>query len=83
METATRRQRTSIYMKPYLVDALRERASKQHTSLSSYVESVLLDSVYDEPNETTIAAIEESRSGIYAGTIDTSSMEAFKKSMGL
>ncbi len=37
----------------------------------------------DMPNAETTAAIEESKAGIYAGTIDTSSMEAFKKSMGL
>ncbi|MDR1402091.1 MAG: toxin-antitoxin system protein, partial [Tannerellaceae bacterium] len=32
------------------------------------------------PNETTIAAINEARSGKFAGTIDTSSMDAFIKS---
>jgi len=35
------------------------------------------------PNAETIEAIEESRSGKYAGTVDTSSMDAFMKSMGL
>lgn len=36
--------------------------------------------MYSEPNEETVAAIRETRSGKYAGTIDTSSMEAFIKS---
>lgn len=78
-----RRRRASVYMQPHLMNTLRERASQMNTSLSGYIESILLDSVYREPNATTIAAIEESRAGIYAGTVDTSNMEAFRKSMGL
>jgi hypothetical protein len=50
-------------------------------SLSNYVECVLTDSVYREPNEETLEAIEEARAGKYAGRIDTSSMEAFRKSL--
>lgn len=47
------------------------------------IESILLEAVMDEPNEETVAAINESRSGKYAGTIDLTSKEAFLKSMGL
>lgn len=39
-----------------------------------------MDAMYSEPNEETVAAINEARSGKYAGVIDTSSMEAFIKS---
>lgn len=42
---------------------------------------VLTDAVFDEPNEETIQAIEESRRGIYAGTVDTSSVDAMVKSI--
>ena len=85
METATttRRKRASIYIKPYLMDRLRERAHKQRISLSNYVETLLLDSVYNEPNETTLAAMRECESGVELPIVDTSSMEAFKRSMGL
>ena len=84
MSTQTlRRRRTSISMQPQLMNTLRERANRMNTSLSSYIESILLEAVYGEPNEETIAAINESRAGEYAGTVDTSSMEAFRKSMGL
>ena len=41
-----------------------------------------MESVYGEPNETTLDAIKEARSGQFAGTIDTSSLEAFMKSCG-
>lgn len=39
-----------------------------------------MDSVYNEPNETTLDAIEEARSGKYVGTVNTSNMETFIKS---
>ena len=81
--TTLRRRRTSISIQPQLMTLLRERANRTNTSLSSYIESILLDAIYSEPNEETVAAINESRACISAGTIDTSSMETFKKSMGL
>ena len=40
-----------------------------------------MDIMYTEPNEETKAAIEEARLGKSAGTIDTSSFEAFMKSL--
>ena len=40
----------------------------------------MIEAMYSVPNEETKAAIEEARAGKYAGTIDTSSMEAFIKS---
>ena len=42
---------------------LKERAALANRSLNNYVESVLLDVVYNEPNEVTKAAIEEVMSG--------------------
>lgn len=35
------------------------------------------------PHEITLAALNEARSGKYAGVVDTSSEEAFLKSLGL
>lgn len=60
---------------------MQEQAKKANRSLNNFVESTLMDAVYSEPNEETIAAIEEARSGKYAGTIDASSFEAFMKSL--
>ena len=48
--------------------------------MNDLVEGILLDALYYEPNEETIAAIEEARAGRYAGTIDLSSREAFIRS---
>jgi hypothetical protein len=63
-----------------LIGRLKEDAKKENRSLSNYVECILMDSVYNEPNETTLEAIKEARSGKFAGVINTGSMDAFIKS---
>lgn len=79
MEAVIRKQ-TSFRLREDLLKVLQENAKRANRSLNNYVENMLLDAVYSEPNEDTKAAIEEARAGKYAGTIDTSSMEAFIKS---
>ena len=64
-----------------MLQILQEQAKKANRSLNNFVESTLMDAVYSEPNEETIAAINEARSGKYAGTIDVSSFDAFMKSL--
>lgn len=80
MEATANRKQTAFRLRSDLLDRLREAARKENRSLNNFVESALMDLVYNEPNEVTRAAIEEARSGKYAGTIDTSSMDAFIKS---
>ena len=79
MEAVVRKQ-TSFRLREDLLQILQEQARKANRSLNNFVESTLMDAMYSEPNEETIAAINEARSGKFAGTIDTSSMEAFIKS---
>lgn len=67
----------------YLLDKLKELAQKDRRSLNNYVECLLLDAVYHEPNEVTIAAMEDAKAGNLEGPIDTSSVEAMLKSMDL
>lgn len=68
-----------------LIDRLKEMAKREHRSLNNFVECVLLDVAYNEPNETTRAAIEEAKSGKLRDVppVDTSSVDAMFKSMGL
>lgn len=40
-----------------------------------------MDAMYSEPNEETVAAINEARSGKYSGTIDTTDFDSFMKSI--
>lgn len=79
MEAIVRKQ-TSFRLREDLLQILQEQAKKANRSLNNFVESTLMDAMYTEPNEETIAAIKEARTGKFAGTIDTSSMEAFIKS---
>lgn len=79
MEAIIRKQ-TSFRLREDLLKVLQEEARKANRSLNNFVESTLIDAMYSEPNEETIAAIKEARTGKFAGTIDTSSMEAFIKS---
>lgn len=79
MGTIARKQ-TSFRLREDLLQVLQKHAKKANRSLNNFVESTLMDAIYSEPNEETIAAIKEARAGKFAGTIDTSSMEAFIKS---
>lgn len=79
MEAVIRKQ-TSFRLREDLLKVLQEEARKANRSLNNFVESTLMNAMYSEPNEETIAAINEARTGKFAGTIDTSSMEAFIKS---
>jgi len=85
MTITTKKARTRAYLrlKPQLMERLRAEADNRHTSFNSYVEGLLTDALMYEPNEETIEAIEESRRGEYAGTVNLSSMEDFRQSMGI
>lgn len=85
MEAAIQKKATMFRLNIDLIDRLKELAKREHRSLNNFVECVLLDVAYNEPNEITKAAIEEAKSGKLCNTppIDTSSVEAMLKSMGL
>ena len=83
METIaqTPKKRAAFNLSVGLLDRLKEKAIEEHQSVDDFVESILLDAIYYEPNEATLEAIEEARSGRYAGTLDAISFEAFMKSI--
>ncbi len=68
-----------------LIERLKKLAKRQNRSLNNYVETVLLDAAYHEPNATTLAAMKEVESGALRNepALDLSSIEAMEKSMGL
>lgn len=68
-----------------LIDKLKQLAKRQNRSLNNYVETLLLDAAYHEPNATTLAAMREAESNIMdeVSPLDMSSIEAMEKSMGL
>lgn len=85
MEAALRKKNTMFRLDVELVDKLKELARLEHRSLNNYVECLLLEFVNNEPNDETKAALKEAKSGKLrdAPAIDTSSIEAMFKSVGL
>lgn len=66
-----------------LIDKLKQMAKRQNRSLNNYVETLLLDAVYHEPNALTLAAMKEAESGALrnAPELDMTSIEAMEKSI--
>ena len=83
MDLALEKKAHVFRLPKYLLDRLKELAAKDRRSLNNYVEGILLDVVYNEPNDITKAALEEAKAGKLESPIDTSSVEAMLKSMGL
>jgi hypothetical protein len=81
MDVALEKKSHVFRLPVYLLDRLKELAAKDRRSLNNYVEGLLLDAVYHEPNEETKAAFEEAKAGKLEGPIDTSSVDAMIKSM--
>ncbi len=63
MATTIVRKPASFRLRADLLEGLKRKAEQENRTLNNYVESVLLDIVYDEPNDVTKAAIEEVMSG--------------------
>ncbi len=85
MEAAIPKKATMFRLSVELIDRLKEMAKREHRSLNNFVECVLLDVAYNEPSEETNEAIKEARSGKLreAAPVNTSSVDAMFKSMGL
>ena len=68
-----------------LIERLKQLAKRQNRSLNNYVETVLLDAAFNEPNATTLAAMKEAESDNLKKepALDMTSIEAMEKSMGL
>ena len=63
MATTAKRRATSFRLPTDLLEGLRAEAQKQHRSVNNLVEVFLLESLYREPNATTLAAMAEVKSG--------------------
>ena len=77
MATTIVRKPASFRLRADLLERLKNNAVRENRTLNNYVESVLLDIVYDEPNELTKAAIQEARSGRNRNKVYTDVDEMF------
>ena len=59
METTIVRKPASFRIRTDVLERLKINAARENRTLNNYVESVLMDIVYHEPNEVTKAAIKE------------------------
>lgn len=84
MDIALKRNQ-SFRLPVNLIERLKQLAKRENRSLNNYVETVLLDAAYHEPNGETLASMKEAESGRLrnAPALDLSSIEAMEKSMEL
>ena len=80
-EVLINRKQTAFRLREDLLNKIKEEAKKENRSINNYVETILLDVIYREPNETTLEAIREAKQGKLAGTIDTTDMETLIQSV--
>ncbi|MCQ2236910.1 MAG: toxin-antitoxin system protein [Bacteroidales bacterium] len=81
MGTMVTRRQTAFRLSETLLDELKSRAAQCNRSLNNYVESILAQALYGTPNADTVEAIDESRAGKYAGTLDMSDFKSFLNSI--
>ena len=85
MAVALTKRNQSFRLSVDLIERLKLMARRQNRSLNNFVETLLLEAAYNEPNAETLAAMKEAESDKLRNVpaIDTSSVEAMVKSMGL
>ena len=77
MQTTTTKVQTAFRFDKELIRRLKIKAKKENRSLNNYVETVLMDVAYDEPNEETMAAIDEVKSGKDLKRLDMDKFDEF------
>ena len=60
-----------------MLEEMKNAAKKENRTLNNYLESLLLNYFYNEPNEVTRAAIEEAMSGHNRNKVYTNIDEMF------
>ncbi len=77
MEAVIGRKQTAFRLSTDLLDKLKEAATRENRSLNNYVESLLMDIVYNNPNKLTIKAMKEARESRELETLDVNNLESF------
>ena len=67
---------TSFRLNSDLVERLRSMARRNNRSLNNFVGTILFDVAYNEPNDETIEAINEARSGKKMDRFDMAELDA-------
>ena len=81
METIVERKQTSFRLRTDLLKRMEKEASKENQSLNDFVESILMDNMYFQPNETTLAAMREAESGVELEELDLDNFDEYIKTL--
>lgn len=81
MRTTSTKIQTAFRFDRDLINRLKLKAKKENRSLNNYVETVLMDIAYDEPNNETISAINEVKSGKSLSKLDLDNFDSFVESL--
>ena len=83
MSTAaiTPKRQTAFRFSEDLIEKLKIKAKRENRSLNNYVEKVLMDDVYGNPNEVTLAAMQEAKEGKDLETLDLKKFKEFVASL--
>lgn len=81
METILTKKQTAFRFSTDLLEKLKIEAKNQNRSLNNFVECILMDLIYNKPNQETISAIKEARSGKNAGSLDIGNYDSFINSL--
>lgn len=77
MRTVARKIQTAFRFDSELLRRLKIKAKQENRSLNNYVETVLMDIVYDEPNDKTVEAIKEAQRGDKLERLDLEKFDEF------
>ena len=78
---AVDRKPTAFRLRTDLLDRLKVAAKMENRSLNNFVESVLLDAVYREPNEETLIAMKDAKENGNLETLDLDNFEKYVESL--
>ena len=76
MAVVIERKQTAFRLSTSLLNKLREAAKRENRSLNNYVESVLMDAVFSNPNKLTLAAMKEARENRDLETLDVNNLDS-------
>ena len=83
MDVAINRKSTMFRLREELLERLKQLAARDNRSLNNYVETILMDVVYNTPNPTTVAAMKEAENEENLTSVNMDSYESFLKSLDL
>ncbi len=81
MDIAIERKQTAFRLSCDLLKKLKEAARRENRSLNNYVESVLMDVTYNNPNKLTIKAMKDAKENHRLETLSSESLETLIESL--